>query len=213
MCNILILFDSDTQKNEHLADTSKVIMTKLGVEIRIKRVESIGVGNENTEEHYQSDIEVVCKDDLSWADGFVFNFPIHTGAVSASMKYFFDSYHKVAVEGIFLNKPATVMSIGKLSHAGAETAILQLHSMLMQWGTLIVSTSILFSDIMNVNGNPYGLSFILDSKDSFGDVAVLECILNEHFKRFVYITKSLTGEDSSNLKFNNKPYTITDTLS
>lgn len=213
MCNILILFDSDTQKNEHLADISKAIMTKLSAEVRVKRVQSIGVGNENTEEHYHSTIELVCKDDLRWADGFVFTFPIHTGAVSASMKYFFDSYHKVALEGVFLNKPATVMSIGKLTHAGAETAMLQLHSMLMQWGTLIVSTSILFSDIMNVNGNPYGLSFILDSKDSFGDGTLLESILNEHFKRFVYITKSLTGVGSLKLKSNNKPYTITDTLS
>lgn len=213
MCKILILFDSDTQKNELLAEKSESVVKKYDAEVRVRRVQSIGIDKEDNEEHYVSSIDIVNKNDLIWADAYIFTFPIHTGTVSASMKYFFDTHHKFALEGVFLNKPATAMSIGKITHAGAETAIQQLYSMLMQWGSVIVSTSILFADMMHNNGNPYGLSFILDSTNSFGDAAVLESVLSEHFKRFVDITSSLKLNDSAKSETNNKPYTITDSLS
>lgn len=212
MPKVLILFDSDTQHNEYLAKHSEAILEKLGTENRLKRVAAVGTNDKNKEQYYDSQIDIVSEEDLLWADAYVFSFPIHTGSFSASMKYTIDQFHNLAAKGVFLNKPATAMTIGKISHAGAETAIQQLYTLLMQWGSLIVSTSIANSNLMQDNGNPYGLSFILDSKNSFGDEKQLNQILNAHFERFSKIAgaiKVIPTEINNKVK---SPYNIVDSL-
>jgi len=214
MNKVLIIFDSDTHENEYLAKTSANIIKKLEADVRVKRVDSIGIDANTKEEHYDSNVEIVTNDDLSWADSYIFTFPIHTGTISASLKYFFDRNHENISKGIFLNKPATTMCVGKIIHAGAETAIQHLYSMLMQWGCIIVPTSIALSRLMELNGNPYGLSFILDEKNSFGDESKLEETLSIHFKRLVEIIEILNKNTNAIEKRDiNNPYNIVDSLS
>ena len=214
MDKILIIFDSDTHENEYLAKTSENIIKNLGADARVRKVNSIGINENTKEEHYTSNIEIINNNDLVWADSYIFTFPIHTGTVSASLKYFFDKNHEDISKGIFLNKPATAMCAGKIVHAGAETAIQQIYSMLMQWGTIIVPTSISLPRLMELNGNPYGLSFVLDKKNSFGDQDILEETLTIHFKRFIEITKIFNNRVNKEEKRDiNNPYNIIDSLS
>lgn len=210
MNKVLIIFDSDTHENEYLAKTSENIISKMQADVRIRKVDSVN----NEEEHYISNIAIVDNNDLIWADSYIFTFPIHTGTITASLKYFFDRNHKNISQGIFLNKPVTAMCVGKIIHAGAETAIQHLYSILMQWGCIIVPTSIAFTKLMELNGNPYGLSFVLDEKNSFENESKLEETLTIHFKRFIEITEIFSKKTTTKAKDDiNNPYNIVDSLS
>lgn len=214
MAKTLIIFDSDTGKNEALAQKSKEVLESLNTQVRIRRVEPVFTSLDAKEKHYNSVIPIINEEDLQWAEGYIITCPIHTGTISASIKYFFDKYHGLAGRGLFLNKPATAMTIGKLAHAGAETTIQQLYTILMQWGTLIVPSSIAYPEILHANGNPYGLSFILDATNSFGNDKLWTEVLRLHFQRFTQIvdaTKGLISSDGIHGK-SHLPYTITGAL-
>lgn len=214
MSKILIVFDSDTGKNEALALKCKSQFEAQQAEVRICRVRPLVEEFHVKGIDLKADIPTVSKEDLYWADAYIFTCPIHTGTMTASMKFFFDQFHGLAAEGAFLNKPVTAMTVGKFAHAGAETTIQQLYTILMQWGTLIVSTSIAVPEVMHIDANPYGLSFVLDEKDSFGDEKLLEEVLTAHAKRFVRIVdvaKVLQSDVNSN-NGSHLPYSIVNAL-
>lgn len=212
MSKILVLFDSDTHRNETLAEISELVLKDLMIDVKIRRVASIEIKTDATEEHYKSSVDIVSREDLLWADAYIYTFPIHTGTMSASMKYFFDMYHETAMTGVFINKPVTVMSVGKIVHAGAETSIQQMYSMLMQWGNLIVPTSIVDEELIKLNGNPYGLSFILDERNSFGDESILKKTLGIQFNKLIHIVQLVNQDQKINSNSEHKVYTIADSL-
>lgn len=212
MANILIIFDSDTGKTEELAQKAQSILTSQGNEVRARRVSPVVPVSDINRRTKESNIPIITKEDAFWSEGYIVSCPIHTGTITAALKYFLDEYHGLASQGVFLNKPVTVMTVGKLSHAGAETTIQQLVITLMQWGSLIVSTGITFPEIISENGNPYGLSFILDSNNSFGDETIWNEILNIHLGRFSKIVdanKILINKGTIN-EGKHLPYTIND---
>lgn len=211
MNKVLIIFDSDTHENEYLAKKSADIIQELMADVRIRKVDSIGKNQNSLEERYTSSIDIVNNEDLIWADSYIFTFPIHTGTITASLKYFFDQNHENISKEIFINKPATAMCVGKVIHAGAETAIQHIYTILMQWGCVIVPTSIAFPKLMELNGNPYGLSFVLDEKNNFENENILEETLTIHFNRFIKITDIFTKTTKS--EKGNSPYNIVDSLS
>lgn len=212
MANILIIFDSDTGKTEELSLKAQSVLKSAGNEVRICRVAPVVPITDIKRKTRESTVPIVTMNDVKWSDAYIMNCPIHTGTFTAALKYFIDEYHGVASQGVFLNKPATVMTLGKLAHAGAETVIQQLLITLMQWGSLVVSTSITYPEIIGKNANPYGLSFILDSDNSFGDEAILTQVLETHLHRFSKIaesTKGLMVKGTMN-KGDHLPYTIND---
>lgn len=188
MKNILIVFDSVTGNIEKLA--SKVATSfESTAQVRVRKVKPI--------EHLskESKDEIVSDADVKWADAYIICTPIYTGTFTAGIKYFIDSQHAAALEGTFLNKPFTAVAIGTFEHAGAETAIQQLYTVAMQWGMLIVSTSIANKYLIQKDENPYGLSF---AEHAIASLDVAD-ILKEHFNRFekiVDITIPLTRNQS-----------------
>lgn len=201
MTKILIIFDTWTGSTERVSVFIGNIIKELGAELRIKHIENVSKKS-SPEANPKSDFPYVKEEDLNWADGIVFGFPIHTGTFTASLKFFIDEYHTYASNGGFLNKPVTVFSVGKLKHAGAETAIQQLQITLMQWACLIVSTGITSPEILDNNGNPYGLYYILNAEHKFDNEELEYKATFAHFKRFVEITTKNTNVKKSIESFN-----------
>lgn len=211
MANILIIFDSDTGKTEELVEKTESILSQLDDKVRTRRVAPVVPISDINRKTRESKIPIVTKEDVTWSEGYIVTCPIHTGTITAALKYFLDEYHGIASRGLFLNKPVTLMTIGKFSHAGAETTIQQLAVTLMQWGSLIVSTGITSPGIITKNENPYGLSFILDSSNSFGDDSVWQPLKlqMERFSKIVDANKDLVVKGSVN-EGTHLPYTIND---
>lgn len=213
MANILIIFDSDTGKTEELALKTQSILSELGDKVRTRRVSPVVRIDDINRRTRESKIPIITKEDVLWSEGYIITCPIHTGTITAALKYFLDEYHGIASQGFFFNKAVTLMTIGKLSHAGAETTIQQLAITLMQWGSLIVSTGITSPEIISKNGNPYGLSFILDSNNNFGDDAVWGPLQLQmaRFSKIVDTSKILINTKEIN-EGKHLPYTISDIL-
>lgn len=212
MAKILIIYDSETNNDHVLAEEIGSVLEKLQADVRVRRVVPVSPITVSIEEKPNS-VSVVTKEDVVWAEGYVLVCPIHTGTFSAAMKYFIDEYHGYAVKGFFLNKPLTAMTVGKIYHAGAETIIQHLYSTVMHWGVLIVPTSIIYGEINGNNGNPYGLSFLVDQTNKLKPDKKMDEVLNIHLNRFAYIVdvcKDISiGAAQDKLDF---PLTISDAL-
>lgn len=212
MGKILIIYDSDTGNDLLLAEETKSVLESLQAEVRVRRV--VPVAPITVQRHDKpNSVSVVTKEDVIWAEGYVFTCPIHTGTFSAAMKYFIDEYHGYAVEGLFLNKPFTAMTIGKIYHAGAETIIQHLYSVVMHWGVLIVPTSIIYGELNGHNGNPYGLSFLVDDTNKLQPDKFRDEVLNIHFSRFARIVnacKTISADRPDESP--HSPLTISDAL-
>jgi NAD(P)H dehydrogenase (quinone) len=210
MAKITLVFDTDTGKNEELALLSEKVIKNLGAEIRIRKVPPICAANEQKKTLLSNEISFVSSEDMEWAQGYILSCPVHSGTFSAAMKYFLDQIHWKAAAGAFLNRPLTAMTTGKMQHAGVETTIQQLYSIVQEWGSLIVSSSFIYNEINSICGNPYGLSFILDDKGSLGDSKKVELALQTHFKRFINIIDASSQIQNHNLSKNIEPdaYTI-----
>lgn len=179
MSNILIVFDSITGKMESLALRMSELLKKTN-QVRVKSVKPIsGIHSKLLSE------QIVSEGDLVWANAYIFCTPIYTGTFTTGIKSFVDQYHSLASKGAFFNKPFTAAAVGHFVHAGAETAIQQLYTIAMQWGMLIVSTSIVNQDLIEKEENPYGLSFLENQLNADN----VSSILQDHLDRFSRITE------------------------
>ena len=108
------------------------------------------------------------------------------------MKAFIDANHEAAVNGKYLNKTFTGMATSGFAHAGQERVVDDLNAVAAAWGCLVVTPSTANPDLNRLNGNPFGLSFVLQH-GKIADVDVVTQVLKIHFKRFVAVTEALTS--------------------
>ncbi|WP_273729415.1 flavodoxin family protein [Brucella gallinifaecis] len=186
MARILIAISSNFGANLVLARLLSPVLEGFGANVRIRRVEVHAPSAELSELEYASGI------DLEWADGFVFSSPSHTGLMSSAMKAFIDANHEAAVNGNYLNKTFAGMATSGFAHAGQERVVDDLNTVAAAWGCLVVTPSTANPDLNRLNGNPFGLSFVLQH-GKIADVEVVTQVLKIHFKRFVAVTKALTS--------------------
>lgn len=210
MSKILYIFDSIFQTNVKIAMQAEKIFKSLNVDYRIRRIERVyGEISElpfMSNEQINSGYEIVNKADMDWADGYIIAGPVHSGMISAGMKYFLDSCHEEAASGAYLHKSFTAIVTGSLLHGGTEKALDQLYSVANQWGCLVISSSLTMSD-----GNPYGISFIINKELPYQE-AEIALILEKHLNRFCYFSNLLPTEETKDMETKIRPYRIADIL-
>lgn len=194
---ILIVFSSLFGANSSLGALAESALTQAGAEVRIRRVREVAL---------PSDVQPAAQnqpladaDDLAWADGFVFTSPSHTGLLSASIKAFIDEHHDAAVAGHYFNKTFTAMATAAFAHSGQERVVDDLNAVGASWGCILVPPSTASATMNKLDGNPYGLSFVL-SHGQIPDPAIAREVLNEHLGRFAAITRAvapLRGRDGA----------------
>lgn len=206
MINLLYIFDSVFQSNVKIATEAASIFENQSIHYRIKRMEQ--VSGESSQlpfiKDYRHEYEIVSKEDMEWADCYVVASPIHTGMISAATKYFIDCYHEEALNGLFLDKTFTGIVTGGLAHGGAEKSLEQLSSVAMQWGCLVVPTS-----LTTAYQNPYGLSFIVNKEHRY-DSELIRAELQEHFQTLIELTNRLKATDKDRKEKPKKVYRISD---
>lgn len=188
MARILIVYSSLFGANAALAALAASALADAGAEVRVRRVREVALA-QDVQPQAEAD-ELVSGADLDWADGFVFGSPSHTGLLSASMKAFIDEHHDAAVAGRHLDKTFTAMATSGFAHAGQERVVDDLNAVGAAWGCILVPPSTADATLNALDGNPYGLSFVLSHGAlAAGDTAVQ--VLSRHLARFVRITDAV----------------------
>lgn len=188
MSNILVVYSSLFGANAELAEKIQQILQEQGDQVRVRGVKQIVLAEAQKPDARQG--REANADDLAWAQGFVLTSPAHTGLLSAALKAFVDENHDAAVSGQFLNKAFTGMSTGAFTHAGQERVVDELNAIGAAWGCIIVPPSTALPELNTADGNPYGLSFVLD-KGKLPDQPWVEQALALHLRRFSGVTAAL----------------------
>lgn len=188
MANILIVFSSLFGANATLAEMTEKSLAAAGATVRARRVPEVVLPDEVSAEAGADALATA--DDLAWADGFVFTSQSHTGLLSASIKAFIDRNHDAAVAGDYLNKTFTAMATSAFAHAGQERVVDDLNAVGAAWGCILVPPSTASATMNKLDGNPYGLSFVL-AHGKIPDPAVAVEVLDEHLTRFVAVTDAV----------------------
>lgn len=174
--------------NAELADTVGTVLGELGAESRLRGVAQPLLGDHQTPEAKAT--ADATSDDLEWADGIIFTSPSHTGLPSAAIKLFIDEHHEEAVAGAFLNKSFTAMATSAFAHAGQERVVDDLNAVAAAWGLVVVAPSTANAELNKLDGNPYGLSFVLEH-GKLADAAATHAVLTAHLRRFIAVTDAL----------------------
>lgn len=188
MARVLFVFSSLFGANAELASLTESALGALGAEVRVRRVHEVALPGDVQPSAEGADI--ASADDLAWADGFVFSSPSHTGLLSASVKAFIDENHDAAIAGAYVNKTFTAMATSSFAHAGQERVVDALNAAAAAWGCILVPPSTTNETINRLDGNPYGLSFVL-VHGRLPDVDVAKEVLAAHLTRFVAVTDAV----------------------
>lgn len=186
---ILIVFSSLFGANAELARLIEQTVTRAGAQGRTRGVPQLVLADRQVP---QAQAPSATSEDLDWADGLIFSSPSHTGMPSAAIKAFIDEHHEAAVKGKYVNKTFTAMSTSGYAHAGQERVVNDLNAAAAAWGCIIVPPSTANARINQLDGNPYGLSFVL-TDGKLPDTETIRTLLQTHLERFVMITQSVSG--------------------
>lgn len=190
MARILVVYSSLFGANTELAGLVETAVKGAGAQVRLRRVREVALPDDV--QPVAETAELADADDLAWADGFVVSSPAHTGLLSASIKAFVDENHDAAVAGAYLNKTFTAMATSNFAHAGQERVVDDLNAIGAAWGCILVPPSTANTTVNKLDGNPYGLSFVLEH-GRLADSAIAAEVLGEHLTRFVTVTQALSG--------------------
>ena len=188
MARVLVVFSSVFGANAQLAQLTEAALASVGAQARVRRVREIVMDDVVRPE--AAEAEIVSAEDLDWADGIVLTSPSHTGLPSASVKAFIDEHHDSAVHGTFVNKTFAAMATSGFAHAGQERVVDSLNAVGAAWGCVLVPPSTADPTINKLDGNPFGLSFVL-SHGRLPDSEVAAEVLSEYFRRFTAVTEAL----------------------
>ncbi|GGM63129.1 NAD(P)H-dependent oxidoreductase [Dactylosporangium sucinum] len=188
MARILLVYSSLFGANAQLAALAEAALGAAGADVRVRRVREVALTGE--EQAAAEGAQIATGADLTWAEGFVFCSPSHTGLLSASMKAFIDQHHDSAAAGAHLNKTFTAMATSGYAHAGQERVVDELNAVGAAWGCVIVAPGTADEGLNVHNGNPYGLSFVLEHGRLPGS-AETTGVLRRHLHRLVAVTDAL----------------------
>jgi len=188
MASVVVVTSSLFGANAQLAALAQAVLRDLGAEVRLRGVKQLVLEDRMAAE--AKSMTEATQEDLAWADGLVFTSPSHTGLLSASIKAFIDENHEVASTGAFLNKTFTAMATSAFAHAGQERVVDDLNAVAAAWGCILVPPSTVDATINKLDGNPYGLSFVL-AHGAIPDVDAARDVLRVHLGRFVAVTDAL----------------------
>ncbi|GAA4261798.1 flavodoxin family protein [Dactylosporangium darangshiense] len=190
MARILIVYSSLSGANAMLAGLAASALGATGAEVRVRRVPEVAFPG--AVQPAADGVKAVSADDLAWADGFVLSSQSHTGLLSASIKAFIDAHHDAAVAGSYLNKTFTAMATSAFAHAGQERVVDELNAVGAAWGCILVPPSVASARLNVLNGNPYGLSFVLE-QGRIPDTDAAREVLDAHLHRFAAITDAMVA--------------------
>ena len=135
-----------------------------GAEVRLRRVRDLVAdsaieANPVWAGHGQAtrEIPVAGRDDLDWADAYVFGAPTRHGGIAAELKFFMDTEGSVGNKGRFADKVAAGFTAAGHVHGGHEVTLLSLLGILSLWGCILVPPGFA-SPIVMAAGNPFGVS-------------------------------------------------------
>lgn len=188
MPRILHVYSSLFGANAELARLVERVLEANGAQVRSRRVREVALTDDV--QHAATVDDLATADDLDWADGFIFSSPAHTGLLSASIKAFIDENHDAAVAGVYVNKTFTAMATSAFAHAGQERVVDDLNAVGAAWGCVLVPPSTASSTINKLDGNPYGLSFVL-AHGTLPDEEIANEVLSAHLDRFVAVTEAV----------------------
>ncbi|MCF8610508.1 NAD(P)H-dependent oxidoreductase [Gordonia sp. HY285] len=188
MTRILHVYSSLFGANAELARLVEAALEPTGCEVRSRRVREVALAEDVQPSATKDDLATA--DDLAWADGFIISSPSHTGLLSASIKAFIDENHDAAVAGAYLNTTFTAMATSAFAHAGQERVVDDLNAAGAAWGCVLVPPSTADPTMNKLDGNPYGLSFVLEH-GKIPDADTAAEVLSAHLTRFVAVTEAL----------------------
>jgi NAD(P)H dehydrogenase (quinone) len=168
---LAIVYYSATGTGYQLAETARVAAEELGAKVRLRRVPELTPKDVIDQDsawraHVAATqhIAEVRRDDLRWANAYLFGSPTRFGNVAGSFKQFMDSTGGLWQAGELANKPAAAFTSSGNLHGGQESTLLALYNMLYHWGAIIVPPGYTDPRVFAAGGNPYGVSVTADGK-------------------------------------------------
>jgi NAD(P)H dehydrogenase (quinone) len=162
---LAIIYSSATGTNYRLARAMQEAAEALGASVRLRQVAEVTprhVIERDTEwlAHITATqhIPEASRDDLRWANAYIFGSPTRYGNVTASFKNFIDSTGGLWEGGELANKVAAGFTSAQNLHGGQETTLLAMYNMLYHWGAILVPPGYTDERVFAAGGNPYGVS-------------------------------------------------------
>lgn len=166
---LAIVYYSATGTGYQLAEAAQEAAEAMGAEVRLRRVPELAperVIDRDPEWHAHvaatRHIPEVRREDLRWANAYIFGSPTRYGNVAGPFKQFMDTTGGLWEEGELANKPAAAFTSASNPHGGQESTLLALYNMLYHWGAIIVPPGYTDDRVMAAGGNPYGVSVTAD---------------------------------------------------
>lgn len=168
---LAIIYYSSTGTNYQLAKWAGEGAKEEGAEIRLLKVPELAPEEAiNSKPEWKAhveatkDIPFASKDDIEWADGFIFSSPARFGNIASQMKQFLDTMGGMWASGKLNDKVVSAMSSAGNAHGGQEATIHALYTSMMHWGAIIVPPGYTDKSIFKAGGNPYGTSVTIDQE-------------------------------------------------
>ncbi|MBZ4415129.1 NAD(P)H:quinone oxidoreductase [Myxococcus sp. RHSTA-1-4] len=166
MVKVAIIYYSATGTTYQLARAVEEGAKAAGAEVRLRKVHELApeeaiASNQGWAAHrlQTQHVTEASKDDLVWADAFIFGTPTRFGLPSAQLKQFIDTQGKLWAAGKLADKIVSSFATTATAHGGQETTIVALNNVFYHWGAIIVPPGYL-DPIQYQSGNPYGTSHI-----------------------------------------------------
>jgi NAD(P)H dehydrogenase (quinone) len=168
---LVIVYYSATGTGHRLAEAAHIAAETLGAEVRLRKVPELTPAHVIDDDpdwrahlNATAHIPEVTRDDLRWANAYLFGSPTRFGNVAGSFKQFMDSTGGLWAAGELSDKPAAAFTSAQNLHGGQETTLLALYNMLYHWGAIIVPPGYTDERVFAAGGNPYGVSATADGQ-------------------------------------------------
>jgi NAD(P)H dehydrogenase (quinone) len=162
---LAIIYSSMSGTNYRIASEIQEAAEEFGATVRLRRVAEVTprhVIERDTEwlAHIAATrhIPEASRDDLRWANAYIFGSPTRYGNVTASFKNFIDSTGALWDAGELSNKVAAGFTSAQNVHGGQETTLLSMYNILHHWGAILVPPGYTDERVFAAGGNPYGVS-------------------------------------------------------
>ncbi len=164
MAKVAVIYYSATGNVYKLARAVEHGAREAGAEVCFRKAGELAPeeairSNPAWHEHYLAtrDVPEASREDMEWADAYVFGTPTRFGNVSSQLKQFMDTLGGLWFEGKLTDKVVGAFTSSSTVHGGQETTIASLFNVFAHWGAIIVPLGYT-DDAIFTTGNPYGAS-------------------------------------------------------